>query len=116
MQTYFDDISLAAAPSCTIEDAILYLMGSSQQEVKFKQWKTIDDPSGGEFLRIKSYKDFVEEWEEAKFAFEEAEKYRDSQIIKARKLAELTQTANENAKKANNITAEELLELSSMSI
>ncbi len=116
MNTNFDDISLAYAPSCTIEDAVLYLMGFSQSQVQLQRWKSSDDPSGGEFLSIVSYQDLAEEWNAAKFALEEAEKYRDSQFIKAGKLADLTDIANENPNNVDKNIADKLVVLKRWSI
>jgi len=95
MSNIADDANLNYTPSCTVEDAAMYLMGYPQSYLQAKWMQYSDDPSDGEWLSIEGYQYLAEELDFAKSALAEAKFDKASEEVIAAKQAEITKCAHQ---------------------
>ncbi len=89
MSTTFDEISLTYKPSCTVEEAALYMMGFPQSYLQPRWLQYSDDPSDGDWFGSEDYQNLAEERESAKIDLAEAKSDKAPEEVIAAKLAEL---------------------------
>lgn len=66
-----DELSHNYSPTCTIEDASMYLMGFSQSDIQQLWYESLQDKVDGEYFSRVSYQDIVEEWNAAVLSLDE---------------------------------------------
>lgn len=82
---------LAYAPSCTVEDAVMYLLGFSQSSIQPLWVQHFDDPSDGEWLSSDGFNLLNDLLEVAESEYAEAKYDRCSAEVIAEKLAKLNE-------------------------
>jgi hypothetical protein len=89
MSNYSAENSIDYKPSCTVEEAVMYLLGYKQSDIQAKWYQSSDDPSDGEWLSgfgFDHLKDLLDE-AESEYAEAKYDKCPDETI--AEKLAKL---------------------------
>jgi len=81
--------SLAYAASCTLEDAVMYLLGYKQSDVQAIWHQSSDDPSDGEWLSSDGFNHLKDLLEAAESEYAEVKYDKRPDEIVAEKLAEL---------------------------
>jgi hypothetical protein len=82
-----DEISLTYEPSCTIEDAALYLMGYPQRSLQPRWVQYSKVTSDGDWHSSEGYQNLTEDWESAISELAEAKFDKASEEVIAAKLA-----------------------------
>ena len=95
MSYTFDEISLTYKPSCTLEEAALYMMGFPQSYLQPRWLQYSDDPSDGDWFGSEGYQNLTEEWESAISELAEAKFDKASEEVIAAKQAEITKCAHQ---------------------
>lgn len=102
---------LAYTPSCTVEDAVMYLLGYKQSDVQAIWYQPSDDPSDGEWLSSDGFNHLKDLLDEAESEYAEAKYDKCPDEIIAEKLAKLNECKALN-KKAHDYKSAVIDELS----
>lgn len=81
--------SLDYKPSCTVEDAVMYLLGYKQSDIQAKWYQPSDDPSDGEWLSGFGFDHLKDLLAEAESEYAEVKYDKCPEEVVAEKLAKL---------------------------
>lgn len=90
--------SLNYKPSCTVEDAVMYLLGYKQCDIQAKWYQPTDDPSDGEWLSGFDFDHLKDLLDEAESEYAEAKYDKCPEEVVAEKLAKLNECKALNKK------------------
>lgn len=89
-----DELSHNYSPTCTIEDASMYLMGFCQSDIQQLWYESLQDKVDGEYFSRVSYQDIVEEWNAALLSLDE---HQTAKNKITQKLAKFDDLINQNS-------------------